>query len=188
MLIYVIIVIIIIIIIIIIIMIIIIIFFFSGSTKRRTGELIMDGVEERNADHVTNHAQYVEINDIHSYELKRDDIKFERLVGSGNFGEVFKATIDNNIVAVKSLKGKIYVTLPCFCLHFTSCSLWFPDQSANTKRQIFTLRLWVFWSSLHVGKRDRCSQFRDSYALLHTKLVVYSLYNLVIRTPRKELN
>jgi len=74
----------------------------------------MDGVEERNADHVTNHAQYVEINEIHSYELKRDDIKFERLVGSGNFGEVFKATIDNNTVAVKSLKGKIYVTLPCF--------------------------------------------------------------------------
>ena len=100
----------------------------------------MNGVEERNADHVTNHAQYVEINDIHSYELKRDDIKFERLVGSGNFGEVFKATIDNNTVAVKSLKGKIYVRLPCF---------W--------KRQIFTLRLWVFWSSLHVGKRDRCS-------------------------------
>ena len=97
--------------------------FFSGSTKRRTGELIMDGVEERNADHVTNHAQYVEINEIHSYELKRDDIKFERLVGSGNFGEVFKATIDNNTVAVKSLKGKIYVTLPCFCLHSTSCSV-----------------------------------------------------------------
>ena len=109
--------------IIVIIIIIIIIFFFSGNTKRRTGELIMDGVEERNADHVTNHAQYVEINDIHSYELKRDDIKFERLVGSGNFGEVFKATIDNNTVAVKSLKGKIYVTLPCFCLHSTSCSL-----------------------------------------------------------------
>ena len=94
----------------------------------------MDGVEERNADHVTNPTQYVEINDVHSYELKRDDIKFERLVGSGNFGEVFKATIDNNTVAVKSLKGKIYVTLPYFCLHFTSCSLWFPDQPANTKR------------------------------------------------------
>ena len=109
----------------------------------------MDGVEERNADHVTNHAQYVEINDIHSYELKRDDIKFERLVGSGNFGEVFKATIDNNTVAVKSLKGKIYVTLPCFCLHSTSCSLWFPDHSANTKRQIFTLCLWVSEQSGH---------------------------------------
>ena len=109
----------------------------------------MDGVEERNADHVTNNAQYVEINDIHSYELKRDDIKFERLVGSGNFGEVFKASIDNNTVAVKSLKGKIYVTLPCFCLHSTSCSLWFPDQSANTKRQIFTLRLWVSEQSGH---------------------------------------
>ncbi|CAH3172696.1 unnamed protein product, partial [Porites evermanni] len=94
-----------IIIIIIIIIIYIYIFCFSGSTKRGTGELIMDGVEERNADHVTNHAQYVEINDIHSYELKRDDIKFERLVGSGNFGEVFKATIDNNTAAVKSLKG-----------------------------------------------------------------------------------
>ena len=83
----------------------------------------MDGVEERNGDRVTNHAQYVEINEIHSYEPKRDDIKFERLVGSGNFGEVFKATIDNNTVAVKSLKGKIYVTLLCFCLPSTSCSL-----------------------------------------------------------------
>ena len=109
----------------------------------------MDGLEERNADHVTNHAKYVEINEIYSYELKRDDIKFERLVGSGSFGGVFKATFDNNTVAVKPLKGKIYVTLPCFCLHSTSCSLWFPDQSANTKRQIFTLRLWVFEQSGH---------------------------------------
>ena len=74
---------------------------------------------DRNADHVTNHAQYVEINEIHSYELKREDIKFERLVGRGNFGEVFKATIDNNTVAVKSPKGKIFVTYASllFTLH-----------------------------------------------------------------------
>ena len=54
-----------------------------------------------------NHAQYMEIGEIQSFELKRDDVKFERLLGSGNFGEVYKATISNDKVAVKYLKGKI---------------------------------------------------------------------------------
>ena len=39
-------------------------------------------------------------------ELERNDIKFIRLLGSGNFGEVYKAVISECIVAVKSLKGK----------------------------------------------------------------------------------
>ena len=54
-----------------------------------------------------NHAQYMEIGAIQSFELKRDDVKLERLLGSGNFGEVYKATISNDKVAVKYLKGKI---------------------------------------------------------------------------------
>ena len=57
---------------------------------------------------VTDRAQYMEISEIYSFELKRDDIKFERLLGSGNFGEVYKASIGNDTVAVKALKGEIY--------------------------------------------------------------------------------
>ena len=53
-------------------------------------------------------AEYMDITDIHSSELERDDIKFVRLLGSGNFGEVFKATMGNNTVAVKSLKGETF--------------------------------------------------------------------------------
>ena len=67
-------------------------------------KLTLDIIEETNIDGV-NHAQYMEINDIPSFELKRDDIEFIRLLGSGNFGEVFKANIGHVTVAVKSLKG-----------------------------------------------------------------------------------
>ena len=65
----------------------------------------MDVVEEGNVNHEMNHAQYMEISEIQSFELKRDDVKFERLLGSGNFGEVYKAKMGNDKVAVKSLKG-----------------------------------------------------------------------------------
>ena len=43
-----------------------------------------------------------------SFELERDDIKLVSLLGSGNFGEVFKATMGNETVAVKRLTGEIY--------------------------------------------------------------------------------
>ena len=68
----------------------------------------MNVVEEGNVNHEMNHAQYMEIDEIQSFELKRDDIKFERLLGRGNFGEVYKATIGNDKVAVKYLKGTYY--------------------------------------------------------------------------------
>ena len=50
--------------------------------------------------------KYENMPQTHSFELERDDISFERLLGRGNFGEVYKAFMGNNTVAVKSLKGK----------------------------------------------------------------------------------
>ena len=55
---------------------------------------------------MTNHSQYIEMTDTPDLELERNEIKFIRLLGSGNFGEVYKAIVNDCIVAVKSLKGK----------------------------------------------------------------------------------
>ena len=78
----------------------------------------MDVVEEEDVNHVINHSsQYMEIGEIQSFELKRDDVALKRLLGSGNFGEVYKATMGNDTVAVKSLKGKICLGFYCLLIH-----------------------------------------------------------------------
>ena len=88
---------------------------FLGKTySHPTGQFNMDVVEEEVANHVINHSpQYMEISEIQSFELKRDDVALKRLLGSGNFGEVYKATIGNDTVAVKSLKGKTCLLFSC---------------------------------------------------------------------------
>ena len=86
--------------------------------ERRTntlssGQLNLVAVEEeRNEDDGINVPEYLEIINSPSLELKREKIKIERLLGSGDFGEVYKASLDNDTVAVKSLKGEtFYITL-----------------------------------------------------------------------------
>ena len=82
--------------------------------ERRTntlssGQLNLAAVEEgRNEDDGINVPEYLEIINCPSFELKREKIKIERLLGSGDFGEVYKATLDNDTVAVKSLKGETF--------------------------------------------------------------------------------
>ena len=73
---------------------------------------LLEVVEERNEDDVVNVPEYSEIINSPSFELKREKIAIERLLGSGNFCKVYKATLDNDTVAVKSLKGKTFY-LPC---------------------------------------------------------------------------
>ena len=85
-----------------------------------TGQFNMDVIEKEEDDvnHVINHSpQYMEISEIQSFELKRDDVALKRLLGSGNFGEVYKATMGNDTVAVKSLKGKICIGFYCLFIH-----------------------------------------------------------------------
>ena len=79
---------------------------------------LLEAEEERNEDDGINAREYLEIINSPSFELKREKIEIERLLGSGNFGVVYKATLDNDTVAVKSLKGKtFYITLSLWARH-----------------------------------------------------------------------
>ena len=66
----------------------------------------LEAGEERSKDDVVNVPEYLEIINSPSFELKREKISIQRLLGSGNFCKVYKATLKNDTVAVKSLKGK----------------------------------------------------------------------------------
>ena len=69
---------------------------------------LLEAEEERNEDDGINAREYLERIIRPSIELKREKIEIERLIGSGNFGVVYKATLDKDTVAVKSLKGKTF--------------------------------------------------------------------------------
>ena len=76
---------------------------------------LLEDEEERNEDDDINAPKYLEKINSPCFELQRDKIAIKRLLGSGDFGEVYKATLGKDTVAVKSLKGKTF--------HITS-SLW----------------------------------------------------------------
>ena len=93
--------------------------FLERTYSHPTGQFNMDVVEEEeDVNHIINRSpQYMEISEIQSFELKRDDVALKRLLGSGNFCEVYKATMGNDTVAVKSLKGKICLGFYCLFIH-----------------------------------------------------------------------
>ena len=77
---------------------------------------LLEAEEERNVDDGIKAREYLKIINSPSFELKREKIEIGRLLGSGNFGEVYKATLGKDTVAVKSLKGRsvsyTHLTLP----------------------------------------------------------------------------
>ncbi|XP_044164789.1 ephrin type-A receptor 7-like isoform X1 [Acropora millepora] len=83
----------------------------SGRKRERVSRVGEDNSDKLPAtpqtsrgDVMTNHGQYLEMTDTPDLELERNEIKFIRLLGSGNFGEVYRATVKDCTVAVKSLK------------------------------------------------------------------------------------
>ena len=95
---------------------------FQVNVAHEEQEIHMDVVLSGTTSDDTIHhpAEYMDISDIHSFELERDDIKFVMLLGSGNFGEVFKATLGNDTVAVKSLKGEIIYAFKYVAFEWTA--------------------------------------------------------------------
>ena len=56
-----------------------------------------------------------------SWEVARNDVKIEKIIGKGAFGQVAKGTAKNlpfksgaTSVAIKMVKGKVYFFLKCF--------------------------------------------------------------------------
>ena len=56
-----------------------------------------------------------------SWEVARNDVKVEKIIGKGAFGQVAKGTAKNlpfeseaTSVAIKMVKGKVYFFLKCF--------------------------------------------------------------------------
>ena len=138
--------------------------------ERRTnilssGELNLVAVEEeRNEDDGINVPEYLEIINSPSFELKREKIKIERLLGSGEFGEVYKATLDNDTVAVKSLKGETF--------HIT-LSLW---GAASTLAM--TMRV------VESAYSFKCSMFGESKKTqlnLRFKIRLFSMQNIKLK-------
>ena len=76
----------------------------------------MDVVAVTNTGDTVNNFQYMDIDEISSFELERNEIRFERLLGSGNFSEVYKAIMGNKTVAVKYVKDKNYSTFNLIAL------------------------------------------------------------------------
>ncbi|XP_068700585.1 ephrin type-A receptor 7-like isoform X2 [Montipora foliosa] len=64
-----------------------------------------------NTDAMMNDSHYMDLNVTPCIELERNKIKYIKLLGSGNFGEVYKAIFDDTAVAVKSLKDPILIIL-----------------------------------------------------------------------------
>lgn len=87
--------------------------FFQVNVAQEMENIGMDVDAVTNTSDIMNNFQYTEIDEISSFELERNDIRFGKLLGSGNFGEVYKATMGLETVAVKCLKGKNYNTFDC---------------------------------------------------------------------------
>ena len=95
----------------------------------------------------------MEMTDITDNELERNDIKFIRLLGSGNFGEVYKAVINDCIVAVKSLKGKTILDfkISSIIVHVSKwCKFVLSKENASQKDKQDML------TELHVMKCLKC--------------------------------
>ena len=83
-----------------------------------------------NIDAMMNDSHYMDLNVTPCIELERNKIKYIKLLGSGNFGEVYKAIFDDTAVAVKSLKGEIFLEVHCNII-----KVFWTQTGAQIKRQ-----------------------------------------------------